>query len=436
MSDTIAAIATGMSVSAIGIVRISGPGAIAAVERVFSAADGRGMSAHRDRQLVYGRLAGAEGHTLDWCLCTVSRAPHSYTGEDTAELQCHGSPVVLRAALDALFAAGCRQAGPGEFTKRAFLNGRLDLTQAEAVIDIIDAETACAAANAAGQLGGALSRRAERVYSSIVDIISHFDAVLDYPDEDIEPFELEGYKNKLAESASELRSLLEGFDRGRVLREGVRAAIVGRPNAGKSSLLNALLGYDRAIVTSKPGTTRDTIEEKLLLGDTLLRLTDTAGLRQSPDEAEQEGIRRALRAAREAELAIAVFDGSKALNEEDIEAINAAKAEVLEASFKDILTVSALTGEGLKALEQAVARLFPNPEAPAGELLTNARQAEAVRRALGSLDAAQEALAQGYTADAVLTEAEAALDALAELTGRSVKQDITDRIFSRFCVGK
>lgn len=455
MSDTIAAIATGMSVSAIGIVRISGPGAIAAVERVFSAADGRGMSAHRDRQLVYGRLADAEGHTLDWCLCTVSRAPHSYTGEDTAELQCHGSPVVLRAALDALFAAGCRQAGPGEFTKRAFLNGRLDLTQAEAVIDIIEAETACAAANAAGQLGGALSRRAERVYSSIVDIISHFDAVLDYPDEDIEPFELEGYKNKLAESASELRSLLEGFDRGRVLREGVRAAIVGRPNAGKSSLLNALLGYDRAIVTSKPGTTRDTIEEKLLLGDTLLRLTDTAGLRQSPDEAEQEGIRRALRAAREAELAIAVFDGSKALNEEDIEAINAAKAaknsicvinktdlpqvierEVLEASFKDILTVSALTGEGLKALEQAVARLFPNPEAPAGELLTNARQAEAVRRALGSLDAAQEALAQGYTADAVLTEAEAALDALAELTGRSVKQDITDRIFSRFCVGK
>ena len=279
--------------------------------------------------------------------------------------------------------------------------------------------------------------------------------MLDYPDEDIEPFELEGYKNKLAESASELRSLLEGFDRGRVLREGVRAAIVGRPNAGKSSLLNALLGYDRAIVTSKPGTTRDTIEEKLLLGDTLLRLTDTAGLRQSPDEAEQEGIRRALRAAREAELAIVVFDGSKALNEEDIEAINAAKAaknsicvinktdlpqvierEVLEASFKDILTVSALTGEGLKALEQAVARLFPNPEAPAGELLTNARQAEAVRRALGSLDAAQEALAQGYTADAVLTEAEAALDALAELTGRSVKQDITDRIFSRFCVGK
>ena len=188
MSDTIAAIATGMSVSAIGIVRISGPGAIAAVERVFSAADGRGMSAHRDRQLVYGRLEDAQGRTLDWCLCTVSRAPHSYTGEDTAELQCHGSPVVLRAALDALFAAGCRQAGPGEFTKRAFLNGRLDLTQAEAVIDIIEAETACAAANAAGQLVGALSRRAERVYSSIVDIISHFDAVLDYPDEDIEPF--------------------------------------------------------------------------------------------------------------------------------------------------------------------------------------------------------------------------------------------------------
>ena len=453
MSDTIAAIATGEVVSAIGIVRVSGPGAVAAAEAVFRPADGRPMSEHRDRQLVYGRLVGAAGHVLDICLCTISRAPHSYTGEDTAELQCHGSPVVLRASLEALFAAGARQAGPGEFTKRAFLNGMLDLTEAEAVIDIIEAATAEAAVNAAGQLGGALSRRAEQVYSDVVDIISHFDAVLDYPDEDIEPFELANYASRLDAGAAELRELLASFERGRVMREGVRAAIVGRPNAGKSSLLNAILGYDRAIVTAQPGTTRDTIEEKALLGGVLLRLTDT-GLREAADEAEREGVRRAFAAAEGAELAIAVFDGSQPLSDADGETLAAARAakravcvinkcdlpQVLDAAeltgFDAVVSLSARTGEGLDALAAAVAELFPAPAAPAGEILTNARQAEAVGRALSALDAARDALAAGLTPDAVLTEAEDALAALAELTGRSVRDDVTDRIFSRFCVGK
>ncbi len=454
MPDTIAAIATGEVVSAIGIVRVSGPGAVAAAEAVFRPADGRPMSEHRDRQLVYGRLVDAAGRVLDICLCTISRAPHSYTGEDTAELQCHGSPVVLRAALEALFAAGARQAGPGEFTKRAFLNGMLDLTEAEAVIDIIEAATAEAAVNAAGQLGGALSRRAEQVYSDVVDIISHFDAVLDYPDEDIEPFELANYASRLDAGASELRELLASFERGRVMREGVRAAIVGRPNAGKSSLLNAILGYDRAIVTAQPGTTRDTIEEKALLGGVLLRLTDTAGLREAADEAEREGVRRAFAAAEGAELAIAVFDGSEPLSDADAETLAAARAakraigvvnkadlpRALDAAeltgFDAVVSLSARTGEGLEALASAVAELFPAPAAPAGEILTNARQAEAVGRALAALDAARDALASGLTPDAVLTEAEDALSALAELTGRSVRDDVTDRIFSRFCVGK
>lgn len=454
MPDTIAAIATGEVVSAIGIVRVSGPGAVAAAEAVFRPADGRPMSEHRDRQLVYGRLVDAAGRVLDICLCTISRAPHSYTGEDTAELQCHGSPVVLRAALEALFAAGARQAGPGEFTKRAFLNGMLDLTEAEAVIDIIEAATAETAVNAAGQLGGALSRRAEQVYSDVVDIISHFDAVLDYPDEDIEPFELANYASRLDAGASELRELLASFERGRVMREGVRAAIVGRPNAGKSSLLNAILGYDRAIVTAQPGTTRDTIEEKALLGGVLLRLTDTAGLREAADEAEREGVRRAFAAAEGAELAIAVFDGSELLSDADAETLAAARAakraigvvnkadlpRALDAAeltgFDAVVSLSARTGKGLEALASAVAELFPAPAAPAGEILTNARQAEAVGRALAALDAARDALASGLTPDAVLTEAEDALSALAELTGRSVRDDVTDRIFSRFCVGK
>ena len=442
MSDTIAAIATGGTISAIGIVRVSGPGALAAADAVFRPADGRPMSAHADRLLVYGRLLDARGRVLDLCLCTVSRAPHSYTGEDTAELQCHGSPVVLRAALEALFAAGARQAGPGEFTKRAFLNGRLDLTEAEAAV------------NTAGQLGGALSRRAEAVYSDVVDIISHFDAVLDYPDEDIEPFELPAYAERLDAGAAELRRLLASFERGRVLREGLPAAIIGRPNAGKSSLLNALLGYERAIVTAQPGTTRDTIEEKALLGGVLLRLTDTAGLRAASDEAEREGVRRAFAAAEGAELVLAVFDGSQPLSEADGETLAAArgakravcvlnKADLPQAldagefsGFGAVVRLSARTGEGLGELAEVIAALFPAPEAPAGEILTNARQAEAVQRALAALDAACETLAAGFTPDAVLTEAEEALDALAELTGRSVRDDVTERIFSRFCVGK
>lgn len=453
--DTIAAIATGTSVSAIGIVRVSGPDTLALMDRVFKPSDGKLMSSHEARRLVYGSLLGKGGETLDWCLCTISRAPHSYTGEDTAELQCHGSPVVLAAALNELFGLGARQAGPGEFTKRAFLNGRMDLTQAEAVVDIIDAETALAASNAAGQLAGAVTRRTDAVYGLLTDMAAHFAAALDYPDEDIEPFELEAYASQLDGAIAALERLEESFARGRVLREGVKCALIGRPNVGKSSLMNALLGYERAIVTDIPGTTRDTIEEKVLLGGVLLRLTDTAGLRASGEEVERLGVRRALSAAQDSDLVVAVFDGSAPLSERDEETLAvAARAEkaiavinksdlpqsmdekVLPENFDAVVHVSAKQGDGLDALANAVSTLFPVPDAPAGEILTNARQADAVRRALDSLRAAREAMRDGVTPDAVLTEAESAQHALGELNGRSVSDDITDRIFSRFCVGK
>ena len=452
MSDTIAAVATGGQIAAIGIIRLSGDNSIKIVDKLFTPSRGGRMRDQEDRKLVYGRLCAADGSLLDLCLCTISHAPESYTGENTAELQCHGSPVVLRAALEQIFSLGARQALPGEFTKRAFLNGKLELSAAEAVADIIDAESLEAAKNAAGQLSGAVSRRIETVYSVFTDISSHYHAVLDYPDEDIEDFRLESYLLQMESARGDLSGLLDTFSRGKLINSGIPAVIVGKPNAGKSSLLNALLGYDRAIVTNIPGTTRDTIEEKLCLGSITLRLTDTAGIRHTEDQVELLGVQRSRQAMENAMLVIAVVDGSSQPDEEDLAIIRAAERAdkaVLVISKSDlepctpciptklpVVSVSSVTGDGLDALEMLISDLFPLPHVPAGEILTNTRQAEAVGRALDHLDAALDAMSSGMTPDIVLTEAEGVLQALGELTGRCIREDVTNRIFQRFCVGK
>nr|WP_325195518.1 tRNA uridine-5-carboxymethylaminomethyl(34) synthesis GTPase MnmE [uncultured Oscillibacter sp.] len=459
--DVIAAIATGGNPTAIGIVRVSGEGCFALCEKVFRAVNGRPFADQDARKMVYGEVLDSQDRVIDQGLAVRFPGPNSYTGEDSAEFHCHGSPVVLRELLAALFAAGARQAKAGEFTKRAFLNGRLDLTQAEAVVDLIDAETAAAARNAAAQLQGGLRRVLEPVQDALLDVTSRFYAVVDYPDEDIEDVRPEQIAEALQAADDRLTALLATCQRGQVLKSGVRTAIVGRPNAGKSSLLNALAGYDRAIVTDVPGTTRDTVEESVLCGGVLLRLIDTAGIRDTEDIVEQLGVERSRQALRTAGLAIVLLDGTAEITQEDLDILALAqncprlivamsKSDLMPAGRGPVLqingncrrpdafvTLSSVAPGGLHSLESAVARLYPAGESgDAGSLLTDQRQEEAARRARDAVRRAKEALESGLTPDAVLTDAEEALDALGELTGRTARDEIVSRIFSRFCVGK
>ena len=455
-TDTIAALSTPPGPGAIGILRLSGPDAVHIAERCFEPLGPKALRDHPPRTLVYGSLMDSGGAPIDRALCTYSLGPSSYTGEDTAELQCHGSPMVLSLGLEALFAAGARQAGPGEFTKRAFLNGRLDLAQAEAVGDLLEARSRERARHAAGQLAGALSERIGGIWSALVDVMAHFHAVLDYPDEDIDPFRLEELDTALADQEGELSALLATCGRGRLLQDGAACAIVGRPNAGKSSLLNAMVGWDRAIVTDIPGTTRDTVEERCELGGVPLRLIDTAGLRDTDDPVEKLGVERSRKAMEEAGLILVLIDASRPAAEEDFSLLRQAvslaptilvwtKGDLPAAPcpverYEEIgcpaVTVSARTGY-LDELCNEISCAFPQDLwGGYGEILTNVRQEEAAHRAREAVRRAREALRSGVTPDALLTDVEEALSALGELTGQSVREEVTDRIFAKFCVGK
>lgn len=453
MSSVIAAVSTGNQISAIGILRLTGNGCATVAGKVFSLNSGVPLWEAPNRKLMLGVLRDKDGRTIDHCMAVYTRAPHSYTGEDTVEIHCHGSPAVLSAGLEALYLAGAQPAKRGEFTKRAFLNGQLELTQAEAVIDLIEADTADAAANAAGQVSGVLQKKLAPIYSDLTDLCSHFHAVLDYPDEDIDDFQLSNYASTLRSNADTLHALLQTYGQGQILRRGVAAAIVGKPNVGKSSLLNALAGYDRVIVTDIAGTTRDTVEETVMLGSTRLRLIDTAGIRDTDNAIEAMGVERSLQAAENADLTIFVCDGSKPLTEEDNRAMlpcigmeNAVAiinksdlGHVVQPSdlpFQWVIFVSAKTGEGIEQLADVVDTLFAGSVPCDGSILTNTRQYDAIRRSYDALQRALHGLSRSLTPDAVLIDVEEAMAAIGEVTGATVREDITARIFERFCVGK
>ena len=386
------------------------------------------------------------------------KAPATYTGEDMAEIYIHGSRIIAKRTLSVL-SRFLRPAEGGEFTKRAFMNGKLDLSQAEAVMDVISSVTEQGARMAEEQLEGSIGSGIKDIEDRLIDILSGVEAALDYPDE-LEEDTVSSLENELAPIIDKLDYLIRGGNAARIFREGASVAILGAPNAGKSSLLNALVGYDRAIVTDLPGTTRDTVEEKAVVGGVLLRLIDTAGIRETDDAVERLGVERSRRAVESADLVIVVADGSHTplTVEPDILALAARAPHWILAISKDdrnpavktavwrlpdgapapehLVSFNSVMPGGLDALIDTIGDCFPAGVPAGGTLLTNARQAEAIRRALESVRAAHEALTAGLTPDVVLTEAEGALDALGELTGRTAREDMVTRIFERFCVGK
>ena len=463
--DTIAAVSTPPGEGGIGIIRISGSNAFDCAGRVFFPA-GERQKPLKERYLHYGLMKDAGGRVLDNGCVVLMKGPASYTGEDVAELQCHGSTLVLREVLASVLKAGARLAEPGEFTKRAFLAGKLDLAQAEAVIDIIRASTRAALASARGRLGGAFSRRVEEIKETLVELLAGIEAELDFPEEEeVEPMASCAIIEVLERAEERLEKLLATFDEGRALREGVRVLILGRPNVGKSSLLNLLLDEQRAIVTPVPGTTRDVIEEVVNIRGLPVRLMDTAGLRDTADPVESIGVANAREKVKDASLVLYVVDASEPSSfhldieelarvgkEDDAKVIVIANKSDLAGKQKDaaekafegfLMThTCAVDGAGLAGLKDAifasVVHRAPDEEAqtPAGELVASLRHSTALSGALEGVVRAREAATNGVEKEFVATDVRWAVDRLGEITGETTTEDILERIFSTFCIGK
>lgn len=456
MEETIAAIATGAGEGGIGVVRISGASALSVAERIFRPQRGRPLSQRRSHTVVYGWVVTPGGERVDEAIALIMWGPHSYTGEDVVELQCHGGQLAVRRVLDQALLAGARLAEPGEFTRRAFLNGRLDLSQAEAVVDVIRAKTDRAMAAAVVHLQGGLREAVAAIRERLLEMMAHLEADIDFPELDLEVQTREEVEEGCRWALGQAEQLLGNAQAGRILRDGLRVVLAGRPNVGKSSLLNRLLRENRAIVTAIPGTTRDVIEEWVDIGGLPVQLADTAGIRATDDPVERIGVERTMAALAQAHLVLVVIDATAGVVPEDREWIRqlpptagrigvASKIDLnpgfdvasLGASLggAPAVAVSAAEGTGLQELESEIARAAGLIDVQE-ELLMNARQAEAVRRAVDHLRGAHETLAAGLGSDLVAIDVRAAWMALGEVTGETAGEDLLDQIFSRFCIGK
>lgn len=470
MEQTIAAVATAPGEGGIGIVRVSGPESYEILKKIFRRPAGERMETMENRRLIYGNIVDSSGSVIDEAMVVYMKAPHTYTGEDVAEIQCHGSSISLRRILAEILRSGAVLAERGEFTKRAFLSGRIDLSQAEAVIDVIKAKSEAGFQSAVSQMGGSLSAQIQSVRTQLADLISNIIAHIEYPEEDLEELTYEKILEETAAISRRIEKLIASADTGRIVRDGLKLCIVGRPNVGKSSLMNALLKSDRAIVTDIPGTTRDTIEEFASIAGIPVRLIDTAGIRETEDTIEKIGIEKSRESLTAADIVVFVLDGSAELSEEDreimahlsgkkvifvinksdlgirvtSESIESILLEQIPSVNKDdgkgyrFLHLSALTGEGIEMLSEEIRRMVYNGEVTAESeiLVTNVRHKDLLERSLRSLFDASEMLRAGEALDFAETDIRSAWSLLGEIIGETVSQDILTEVFSRFCLGK
>lgn len=453
--SSVAAISTPYGRGAISVIRISGQDAIDVLSRVFVPSSGKKISDYRAGQMIRGEVVSL-GKCIDDGMAVFFKAPHSYTGEDSAEIYCHGGILVSEEVLKAVFAAGASPAEAGEFTRRAFINGKLSLSEAESVINTIDAETKDKLDLARSHRKGVLSRKVDSIYSSLLSLVSSAYVFADYPDEDLSDVSSEEMTENLKEILDEIKNLASTYKAGKAINEGIYTVLAGRPNTGKSSLLNLLLGSDRAIVSDTAGTTRDSIEETASVGRIMLRLCDTAGIRDGSDEIERLGIERSISALEKAGLVIAVFDGSEELTAEDkrvceiVARLRCAKIALINKSdlerkltldtsaFDKTIEMSAKYTENTEILTKEIESLFIEGEIDydSDAIVSSARQRASLERAAEAVENAISALVSGYTPDVAGLDIEGAMSALGEIDGRAVSEDIVKDIFGRFCVGK
>jgi len=458
-SDTIAAISTPPGEGGISIVRLSGPEAIRIADSVFRPARPDKKPTHvRSHTITYGHIVDPQSNQIiDEVLLSVMRAPYTYTREDIVEINCHGGAIVTAKILDLLLHQGARLAEPGEFTKRAFLNGRIDLSQAEAVIDLIRAKTDLSLKTATNMLLGGLSKKIRKLRSSIAQILAEVEASIDFPDEELDFMPPDEMIERLKAIAEEIKKLIETAKEGRILREGVRAVIAGKPNVGKSSLLNRLLSEERAIVTDIPGTTRDSIEEYINIGGIPVKIIDPAGIRLTADPVELEGVKRSRRMIEMADLVLAMFDSSQKLTEEDFELLKLisdkpalivmnkidlpsqiSSEDLAKLSSRRIVRISALKEIGVDELKAEIVKLITGGKVISSDssVTINLRHKDALRRALESLSYAMDSIDRGEPPELVAVDLHGALNCLGEIVGAVTNEEILDRIFSQFCIGK